>query len=121
MKINAIVTRLLFVLHFVCINQFYFCSWTLITFSFAISPPLLINQMIGPMGMEKFCEDIGVEPENVVMLAIAWHLEAQTMGFFTLAEWLKGMTKLQCDSVQKLVNSLDLLRDCFADPNTFKR
>ena len=77
--------------------------------------------MIGPMGMEKFCEDIGVEPENVVMLAIAWHLEAQTMGFFTLAEWLKGMTKLQCDSVQKLVNSLDLLRDCFADPNTFKR
>jgi len=78
------------------------------------------TQMIGPMGMEKFCEDIGVEPENVVMLAIAWHLEAQTMGFFTLAEWLKGMTKLQCDSVPKLVNKLDSLRECFSDANTFK-
>lgn len=76
--------------------------------------------MIGPLGMEKFCEDIGVEPENVVMLAIAWHLEAQTMGFFTLAEWLKGMTKLQCDSVPKLVHKLDSLRDCFSDNNTFK-
>lgn len=78
------------------------------------------TQMIGPLGMEKFCEDIGVEPENVVMLAIAWHLEATTMGFFTLAEWLKGMTKLQCDNVQKLVNKLDYLRNSFSDPNTFK-
>lgn len=77
-------------------------------------------QMIGPLGMEKFCEDISVEPENVVMLAIAWHLEAKTMGFFTLAEWLKGMTKLQCDNVQTLVNKLDYLRGSFSDPNTFK-
>ena len=80
--------------------------------------------------MEKFCEDIGVEPENVinlpiyhtdlllnfltqrsvfvihwtnniclklqiVMLALAWKLEAKQMGFFTLAEWLKGMSDLQ--------------------------
>lgn len=29
------------------------------------------------------------------MLVLAWKLEAENMGFFTLAEWLKGMTELQ--------------------------
>ena len=45
--------------------------------------------------MEKFCEDIGVEPENLVMLVIAWMLDAKQMGFFTHTEWMNGMTKLQ--------------------------
>lgn len=76
--------------------------------------------MLGPVGMEKFCEDIGVEPENIVMLALAWRLEAKNMGFFTLAEWLKGMTHLQCDSVSKLRDKLDSLKACFRDPNVFK-
>ena len=53
------------------------------------------QDVIGPEGMEKFCEDIGVEPENIVMLSLAWKLEAAQMGYFSLAEWLKGMTDLQ--------------------------
>ncbi|KAK7807960.1 hypothetical protein U0070_003032 [Myodes glareolus] len=53
------------------------------------------DDVVGPEGMEKFCEDIGVEPENVVMLVLAWKLDAQNMGYFTLQEWLKGMTALQ--------------------------
>ncbi|KAH0616202.1 hypothetical protein JD844_027154 [Phrynosoma platyrhinos] len=52
------------------------------------------DDIVGPEGMEKFCEDIGVEPENVVMLVLAWKLDAQNMGYFTLQEWLKGMTSL---------------------------
>ncbi|ELW71634.1 PGAP2-interacting protein [Tupaia chinensis] len=52
------------------------------------------DDVVGPEGMEKFCEDIGVEPENVVMLVLAWKLDAQNMGYFTLQEWLKGMTSL---------------------------
>lgn len=50
---------------------------------------------LGPEGMEKFCEDIGVEPENVVMLVLAWKMNARQMGFFTLQEWTKGLTDLQ--------------------------
>uniref|UniRef100_A0A8C7E3U8 DCN1-like protein n=1 Tax=Naja naja TaxID=35670 RepID=A0A8C7E3U8_NAJNA len=53
------------------------------------------DDVVGPEGMEKFCEDIGVEPENVAMLVLAWKLDAQNMGYFTLQEWLKGMTSLQ--------------------------
>lgn len=44
----------------------------------------------GPEGMEKFCEDIGVEPENVVMLVLAYKMGAKQMGYFTQEEWLKG-------------------------------
>lgn len=50
---------------------------------------------MGPEGMEKFCEDIGVEPENIVMLVLAWKLEADQMGFFSLQEWMMGMMRLQ--------------------------
>ncbi|KAB0389616.1 hypothetical protein E2I00_002985 [Balaenoptera physalus] len=53
------------------------------------------DEVVGPEGMEKFCEDIGVEPENIIMLVLAWKLEAESMGFFTKEEWLKGMTSLQ--------------------------
>jgi DCN1-like protein 4/5 len=75
---------------------------------------------VGPEGMEKFCEDIGVEPENIVMLSLAWKLDAKQMGFFTLAEWLKGMTDLQCDSTNKLQAKLDYLKSLLDDPPMFK-
>ncbi|PIK51951.1 putative DCN1-like protein 4 [Apostichopus japonicus] len=53
------------------------------------------ENQIGPEGMEKFCEDIGVEPENVVMLGLAWNLGAKNMGFFSSQEWINGMSHLQ--------------------------
>jgi DCN1-like protein 4/5 len=74
---------------------------------------------IGPEGMEKFCEDIGVEPENIVMLTLAWKLKANQMGFFSLDEWLYGMADLQCDSTENLRLKLDYLRGLPNDPTTF--
>ncbi|XP_014203905.1 DCN1-like protein 5 isoform X1 [Copidosoma floridanum] len=76
--------------------------------------------MLGPEGMEKFCEDIGVEPENVVMLVLAHKMGANQMGFFTLNEWLRGLTDLQCDSITKIQNKIDHLRNLLNDPQTFK-
>ncbi|XP_051928685.1 DCN1-like protein 4 isoform X3 [Hippocampus zosterae] len=78
------------------------------------------DDVVGPEGMEKFCEDIGVEPENVVMLVLAWKLDAQSMGYFTLQEWLRGMGSLQCDSTERLRNSLDFLRSVLNDSTSFK-
>lgn len=75
---------------------------------------------LGPDGMEKFCEDIGVEPENVVMLVLAYKMSARQMGFFTHAEWLKGLSDLQCDSISKLQNKVEYLRGLLDDPHTFK-
>uniref|UniRef100_A0A3Q2CF82 DCN1-like protein n=1 Tax=Cyprinodon variegatus TaxID=28743 RepID=A0A3Q2CF82_CYPVA len=78
------------------------------------------DNVVGPEGIEKFCEDIGVEPENVVMLVLAWKLDAQSMGYFTLQEWLRGMGSLQCDSTERLRNSLDYLRSVLNDSTSFK-
>lgn len=78
------------------------------------------ENLLGPDGMEKFCEDIGVEPENIVMLALAWKLQAQNMGFFKVDEWMNGMTDLQCDCIAKLQSKLEYLRSFLADPVTFK-
>lgn len=75
---------------------------------------------LGPDGMEKFCEDIGVEPENVVMLVLAYKMQARQMGFFTQEEWLKGLTDLQCDVIQKLQTKLEYLRSHLNDQNLFK-
>lgn len=76
--------------------------------------------VLGPEGMEKFCEDIGVEPENIVMLVLAYRMQARQMGFFTQEEWLKGLSELQCDSIQKLQGRLEQLRCMLNDQHTFK-
>lgn len=75
---------------------------------------------LGPEGMEKFCEDVGVEPENVAMLVLAYKMGAKNMGFFTQSEWLKGLTDLQCDTAGKVQCKLDYLRNLLNEPNTFK-
>ncbi|XP_041089134.1 DCN1-like protein 5 isoform X1 [Polyodon spathula] len=78
------------------------------------------DEVLGPEGMEKFCEDIGVEPENIIMLVLAWKLEAPNMGFFTKEEWIKGMTLLQCDCTERLQSKLDYLRSQLNDTTAFK-
>ncbi|XP_029111774.1 DCN1-like protein 5 [Scleropages formosus] len=78
------------------------------------------DEVVGPEGMEKFCEDIGVEPENIIMLVLAWKLEAPNMGFFTKEEWIKGMTLLQCDCTERMRGKLDYLRSLLNDSVAFK-
>lgn len=70
--------------------------------------------------MEKFCEDICVPPEDVVMLVLAYKMGARQMGFFTQSEWTKGLTDLQCDSILKIKQKLDFLYNLLNDSNTFK-
>lgn len=50
---------------------------------------------IGPEGMERLCMDMQVDPEDIVMLALAWKLKATDMGYFRQSEWMYGMSNLQ--------------------------
>lgn len=77
-------------------------------------------ETLGPESMERFCEDIGVEPENVAMLVIAYKMGARQMGYFTQAEWMKGMTELQCDSAAKMPAKLEAIRAGLSDYTAFK-
>jgi DCN1-like protein 4/5 len=75
---------------------------------------------IGPNGVEKFCNDIGVAPEDVVVLVLCWHLNAEEMGYFTQQQFIEGFTKLGLDTVNKIKNQLKVFRQELDDTNKFK-
>ena len=62
-------------------------------------------------GMERFCNDLQVDPSDPIMLLIAWRLGAATMCVFTREEWTRGFTEMGCDSIEKLRDSFDSLRE----------
>lgn len=47
-------------------------------------------------------------------------MHAQQMGFFTLTEWLDGLTALQCDSVVKLQLKINEMRLSLNEADFFK-
>lgn len=77
---------------------------------------------LGPEGMERFCQDIKVEPEDIVMLVIAFKMGAKNMGYFTQSEWIKGLSdpEVLCDTPTKLQNKLEYFYNLINDPQTFK-
>jgi len=78
------------------------------------------NQQIGPEGVEALCRDIGVEPENVAVLVLAWHLNAQSMGYFRKEEFINGLQTLGVDTIDKLKGNLNTFKNELDDPSKFK-
>ncbi|KAG7395711.1 Scaffold-type E3 ligase [Phytophthora boehmeriae] len=76
---------------------------------------------INEEGILKFCEDIGVDPQDVVVLVIAWKMGAAYMCAFTRKEWAKGMEAMDCDSVAKLKAKIPQLREAIASDAEFKK
>ncbi|KAG8468293.1 hypothetical protein KFE25_013376 [Diacronema lutheri] len=61
-------------------------------------------------GMQRFCDDLGVDPSDPVMLVLAWRLNATTMCEFGRKEFVDGMSKLGCDSLRAVQARLPALR-----------
>uniref|UniRef100_A0A2K6LXT1 DCN1-like protein n=1 Tax=Rhinopithecus bieti TaxID=61621 RepID=A0A2K6LXT1_RHIBE len=78
-----------------------------------INIDMIISMLTFPLSF-MFCSF------QIIMLVLAWKLEAESMGFFTKEEWLKGMTSLQCDCTEKLQNKFDFLRSQLNDISSFK-
>lgn len=78
------------------------------------------DQLIGGEGITQFCADLEVEPADVVMLVIAYYMNAATMGEFTKEEFSSGLLKLNCDSVEKLKKKLPELRAELSNEERFK-
>lgn len=70
--------------------------------------------------MERFCDDIGVDPEDITMLVLAYKMSARDMGYFSKVEWLRGFTDLQCDSPSKMPLVIESLRAMLNNTLTFK-
>ena len=54
------------------------------------------------VGIEKFCEDLKVDPMDFRVLALAWKFEASQMCRFTRKEFLDGCRKLKADSLKSI-------------------
>jgi len=78
------------------------------------------DDQIGPDGMTQFCADLEVDPADVIMLIIAYHLNAQRMGYFTKDEFQKGFVKMNVDSIAKTKAQFTSLREEMNDYSKFK-
>lgn len=78
------------------------------------------EDMIGASGIEKFCEDIEIDPIDPVILVISMKMSATSMGKYSREEFMGGMRKMGVDSVDKLKAKLPSLRAELQDEHKFK-
>jgi len=78
------------------------------------------EEHIGPDGIEKFCNDLEVDPTDVVLLVLSWHLNAQEMAYYYKDEFMKGFEKLKLDSLEGIKQRLVSMRRELEDPQILK-
>lgn len=71
-------------------------------------------------GTEKFCQILGVDPSDTVLLVIADYMQCAKMVEFTKEEFLRGFHELDCGSMNDLKALLPKLRKELDDPVRFK-
>lgn len=71
-------------------------------------------------GIIRICEDLNIEPEDIVTLVLSWHMRAETMGEWNWKDFSRGMESLGIDSLEKLKDGLSALRNELEDPNAFR-
>ncbi|TFY80366.1 hypothetical protein EWM64_g3645 [Hericium alpestre] len=62
-------------------------------------------------GTIKLCEDLGVDPEDVVLLAVAYELKSPRIGEWTKQGWIEGWKNVGCDTIATMKTALLRLRD----------
>ncbi|RHY94415.1 hypothetical protein DYB35_012247 [Aphanomyces astaci] len=71
-------------------------------------------------GIMTFCDDIGIDAQDLVVLVIAWKMKAAVMCCFTRSEFVHGMQELGCDSAPALRAKIPEVRGYIAAPSAFK-
>ncbi|CAK4080843.1 unnamed protein product [Aphanomyces euteiches] len=72
-------------------------------------------------GIMKFCDDIGIDAQDTVVLVIAWKMKASVMCCFTRSEFVAGMRELGCENAASLRSKIDSIRTLIAEPASFKQ
>ena len=70
-------------------------------------------------GTLEWCKDLGVDPEDVVLLPIAYELKSPSVGSFPRKFWIDGWKSLGCDSISSMQTALPKLRDKLANDPTY--
>ncbi|KAJ3694927.1 hypothetical protein LUZ60_000304 [Juncus effusus] len=76
--------------------------------------------MILVEGVSLLCNDLQVEPQDIVMLVISWHMKAATMCEFSRQEFIGGLQSIGVDSIPKLREKLPSLRAEIRDEHKFR-
>ncbi|KAJ0960497.1 hypothetical protein J5N97_001656 [Dioscorea zingiberensis] len=71
-------------------------------------------------GISLLCNDLQVEPDDIVMLVLSWHMKAATMCEFSKQEFFTGLQALGVDSVGKLREKIPLMRAELKDEYKFR-
>lgn len=66
-----------------------------------LKPDLILAQ-----GMERFCQDLGLNPDQFEMLALAWKFNADRMCCFTRQSFVNGCQELRAYSMNDLQSKL---------------
>ncbi|KWU44285.1 defective in Cullin neddylation protein 1 [Rhodotorula sp. JG-1b] len=72
-------------------------------------------------GTMQYCADLGVDPSEVIMLALAWFTKAPTMGRFSKREWVEAWQAIGADTLERQKQQVDVLRKQLETPETFRK
>jgi len=72
-------------------------------------------------GTIKLCEDLDVDPEDVVLLAVAYELKSPRVGQWNRQGWADGWKALGCDNIPAMKVALDKLRKKLQDDSAYFR
>jgi len=79
------------------------------------------SEFIAVDGTIKFCEDLDVDPEDVVLLAVAFELKSTKMGEWNKQGWTEGWKNLGCDNVSAMQSVLPRLRSKLGTDSAYFR
>ncbi|GAM22996.1 hypothetical protein SAMD00019534_061710 [Acytostelium subglobosum LB1] len=67
------------------------------------------KSIIGPDGITSFCHDLGLAPDSIQVLILAWTMNAKKMGYFTYDEFKVGFEQLRCNDLPNLKRTLQTM------------
>lgn len=62
--------------------------------------------LISAEGIEQFCKDLQLSPDEFRVLVLAWKLSAQQMCCFTRSEFVNGLKSMRVDSIKGIQSRL---------------
>jgi DCN1-like protein 1/2 len=77
------------------------------------------DDQITDEGVEKMCTDLGIDPEDPVVLVISWHMRAENMCVYTKEEFMRGMAQMQCKDLGKVKQKIPELSEELHDMEVF--
>lgn len=76
--------------------------------------------MIMADGITLLCNDLQVDPQDIVMLVVSWHMKAATMCEFSKEEFVGGLQSLGVDSMDKFREKIQSMRSELKDEQKFR-